>query len=144
MVEIGARVQRVIEELTGNEALLEMLETEAATELLDWGIEMATSPVKRTEGMDDADAEQILLPRLKAVRQVMRSVGNWAAGKYVDPESRAQLRDKLLENFKVIFGGEARLPSPEEMDELLNQVDDKNNTPHQLILKLKQSREESS
>ena len=144
MVEIGARVQRVIEELTGNEALLEMLETEAATELLDWGIEMASSLVKRTEGMDEAEAEQVLLPRLKAVRQVMRSVGNWAAGQYVDPESRAQLRDKLLGHFKVIFGGDVRLPSPQEMDELLNQVDDKNNTAHQLILKLKQSLEESS
>jgi len=144
MVEIGARVQRVIEELTGNEALLEMLETEAATELLNWGIELATSLVKRTEGMDEADAERMLLPRLKAVRQTMRAVGNWAAGKYVDHESRVQLRDKLLENFKVIFGGEARLPSAEEMDELLNQVDDKNNTPHQLILKLRQSLEQPS
>src|SRR6185503_16053588 len=141
MVEIGARVQRVIEELTGNEALLEMLETEAATELQDWGIEMATSLVKRTEGMDDADAEQILLPRLKAVRQMMRSVGNWAAGKYDDPESRVQLRDNLLGYFKVVFGEGARLPSAEKMNELLNQVDDKNNTPHQLILKLKQSLE---
>ena len=144
MVEIGARVQRVIEELTGNEALLEMLETEAATELLDWGIEMATSLVKRTEGMDDADAEQILMPRLKAVRQMMRSVGNWAAGQYVDPQIRIQLRDNLLGYFKVIFGEDARLPSAEKMDELLNQVDDTNNTPQQLILKLKQSIEEPS
>ena len=144
MVEIGARVQRVIEELTGNEALLEMLETEAATELQDWGIEMATSLVKRTEGMDDADAEQILLPRLKAVRQMIRSVGNWAAGKYVDPESRVQLRDNLLGYFKVVFGEGARLPSAEKMNELLNQVDDTNNTPHQLMLKLKQSLEKPS
>ena len=144
MVEIGARVQRVIEELTGNEALLEMLETEAATELLNWGIELATALVKRTEGMDEADAERMLLPRLKAVRQMMRSVGNWAAGKYVDPEGRVQLRDNLLGYFKVIFGEGARLPSAEKMDELLNQVDDKNNTPHQLILKLKQLVEESS
>ncbi len=144
MVEIGARVQRAIEELTGNEALFEMLETEAATELLNWGIELAASLVKGTEGMNEADVEQVLLPRLKAVRQTMRSVGNWAAGKYVDPASRVQLRDRLLENFKLIFGGDARLPSRESMDELLNQVDDKNNTPHQLILKLKQSLEEPS
>jgi len=144
MVEIGARLQRVIEEMTGNEALLQMLDTEAATEMLDWGIEMATSLVRRTRGMGEATAEQVLLPRLKAIRQTMRSVGNWAAGKYVDPESRVQLRDKLLENFKVIFGGEARLPSIEKMDELLNHVDNTNNSPHQLILSLKQSFEEPS
>lgn len=142
MVESGARVQRVIEELTGNEALLEMLETEAATELLNWGIELATSVVKKTEGMDEAEAEQVLLPRLKAVRQTMRSVGNWAAGKYVDPESRVQLRDNLLGYFRVVFGEDARLPSAEKMDELLHQVDDTNNTPHRLILKLKQLVEE--
>ena len=142
MIEIGARVQRVIDELTGNEALLEMLETEAATELLNWGIELATSLVKRTEGMDEAEAEQVLLQPLKAVRQTMRSVGNWAAGKYIESESRVHLRNKLLENFKLIFGEEARLPSAESMDELLNRVDDKNNTPQQLILTLKQSLEE--
>ena len=144
MVEIGARVQRVIEELTGNEALLEMLDTDAATEMLDWGIEMAASLVKRTKGMDEATAEQVLLPRLKAVRQTMRSVGNWAAGKYVDPVDRVALRDRLLDNFKVILGEEARLPPGEKMDELLNQVDDTNNTPQQLISKLKQSLEEPS
>ena len=143
MAEIGSRVERIVDEIAGNEALLEMLETEAATEMLNWGIEMATSLVKSTEGLDEAAAEQELPPRLKAVRQTMRSVGNWAAGKYVDPASRVQLRDKLLENFKVIFGEEAPLPSAEKMDELLNQVDDRNNTPNQLILKLKHLLEEA-
>lgn len=138
MVEIGSRVQRVIEEITGNEALLDMLDTDAATEMLDWGIEMATSLVKSTQGVDEAAAEQELQPCLKAVRQTMRSVGNWAAGKYADPASRVQLRDNLLGYFEVIFGRDARLPSPEKVDELLNEVDDTNHTPHQLILKLKQ------
>jgi hypothetical protein len=142
MVGIRARVQRVIDEMMGNEALLEMLETEAAAEMLNWGIATAKSLVKETKGLDDFAADLAILPRLKAMRQTMRSAGNWAAGMYVDPESRVQLRDKLLENFKLIFGGEAHLPSPEKLDELLNQVDDKNNTPHQLILKLKQSLEE--
>ena len=143
MADIGSRVERIVDEMAGNEALLEMLETEAATEMLNWGIEKAASLVKSTEGLDQAAAEQELLPRLKAVRQVMRSVGNWAAGKYVDPASRVQLRDKLLENFKVIFGEEAPLASPEKMDKLLNQVDDRNYTPHQLILKLKHLLEEA-
>ena len=144
MVEIGARVQRAIEEISGNEALLEMLDTDAATEMLDWGIEMTTALVKETKGMDDIEAEQVLLPRLKAVRQTIRSVGNWAAGKYVESEDRVQLRENLLRYLKIIFGDEARLPSTEQMDELLKQVDDKDNTPHQLILKLKQVVEESS
>ncbi len=144
MADVNTRFQRVIEELTGNESLLEMLETDAATELLNWGIAITKSLVSKTKELDDFAAELALLPRLKAIRQAMRSIGNWAAGKYADPASRIQLRDKLLEQFKVIFGEDARLPSPEKMDEVLDQVDDKRNTPHQLILKLRQLLEEAS
>ena len=45
MAEIGSRVERIVDEMAGNEALLEMLETEAATEMLDWGLGRATSIV---------------------------------------------------------------------------------------------------
>jgi hypothetical protein len=144
MTDIGDRVQRVIEEMMGNEALLEMLDTDAATEMLNWGIGTAKSLVSRTAEMDDFAADLAILPRLKALRQSMRSIGNWAAGKYADPASRVQLRDKLLDQFRTIFGDERRLPAPEKMDEVLNQVDENKNSPHQLILKLKQVLEESS
>jgi hypothetical protein len=144
MAEMGSRLQRVIEEITGNEALLEMLDTEAASEMLDWGITTAKSLVRETDGLDDFAANLAILPRLKAVRQVMRSVGNWAAGKYPDPASRIQLRDKLLEQFRMVFDRDKQLPSPKKMDDVLNQVDDKNNSPHQLILKLKELLEEAS
>jgi hypothetical protein len=142
MAESNARVERIIEEMTGNEALLEMLETDAATEMLNWGIATAKSVATKTLDLDDFAAELTLLPRLKAIRQSMRSIGNWAAGKYVGPDSRVQLRDKLLTNFHTIFGEEKQLPSAEKMDEVLNQVDDKTNTPHQLVLKLRQTLEE--
>jgi len=138
MVDINSRVQHVIEEMMVNEALLEMLETDAAAEMLNWGIATATSLVKKTNDLDDFAANFAILPRLKAVRQSMRSIGNWAAGKYTDPASRVELRDKLLERLRVIFGEDAGLPSVRQFDELLNQVDDKNNTPYQLILKIKQ------
>jgi hypothetical protein len=138
MADIKARVQRVVEEMLGNEALLEMLETEAATEMLSWGIEMATSLVKRTDDLDDSASDLAILPRLKELRQSMRSIGNWAAGKYTDAESRIELRNKLLERFRVILGKRAVLPPEAEMDALLNQVEDKNQTPHQLVLKLRE------
>jgi len=144
MAEIADRIQRVIEEMTGNESLLEMLETDAATEMLNWGIATAKSLVGRTKDLDEFTADQALLPRLKAIRQSMRSIGNWAAGKYADPASRVQLRDKLLEYFKTIFGDAALLPTAEKMDEVLNQVDNKANSPHQLILQLKELLNEPS
>ena len=137
MGNIDARIERTIEELTGNEALLQMLETDAAADLLAWGKSLATSVVMGTEGLDDGAADMAMLPRLKAVRQFMRSVGNWVAGKYVDPASRIPLRDKLLEYMGSILGDGTKLPSADEMDALLGEVDNKQNTPQQLIVKFK-------
>ncbi len=144
MTDINARIQHTVEEVLGNEALLENLNTEAATEMLNWGISTAKTLISKTMDLDDLAAELAIPPRLKTIRQSMRSIGNWAAGKYVDPASRVQLRDKLLEYFRMIFGEDALLPSAEKMDEVLNQVDDENNTPQQLILKLRQLIEEPS
>jgi len=138
MTDIGVRVQRAIAELTGNESLMGMLESDAANELLNWGIRISTSIVNETDGLDDFLADKSLLPRLKAVRVSMRSLGNWAAGKYVEPQSRIDLRDKLLEQFKIIYVENVQSPSAEAMDELLNQVDDKSNTPHHLISNMMQ------
>lgn len=137
MANITERIQRVIEDMSGNEALLEMLETDAAEEMLDWGKSLATAVVKRTADMDDLAADLALLPRLKAVRQSIRSVGNWAAGKYSDPADRVQLRDKLLQHFQTIFADGIQLPTADQLDAILNEADDKNNTPLQLITKLR-------
>jgi hypothetical protein len=137
MANLSARIERAIEEMSGNEALLGMLETEAAAEMLNWGIATAKSLIEKTRELDDFTADLALLPRLKAIRQSMRAIGNWAAGEYRDPGSRLQLRDRLLEQFRVIFGERRELPTARQMDHLLSQVDDQNQTPHQLILKLR-------
>jgi hypothetical protein len=143
MTNFGTRIERVIEEMTGNESLLEMLDTEAATEMLNWGIATAKSIVSKTQDLDDFAADLAILPRLKAIRQSMRSIGNWAAGNYADATSRIQLRDKLLQNFRVIFGEDSHLPSAEKLDAVLDQVDNKTKTPNQLISNLKQLLEET-
>lgn len=138
MEGIDSRIKKFVDEIVGNEALLEMLDTDAAAEMLNWGIATATSLVKTTDGLDDIAADLTLLPRLKAVRQFMRQIGNWAAGKYADPESRVQLRDKLLDQLRLMRGENANLPTPEQMDAVLNQSDVVGNTPQQLVLKIKQ------
>ena len=58
-------------------------------------------------------------PRLRAVRQLLRSVGNWAAGQYQNPISRAQLRDSLLEQLRAIFGPGHPLPSAARLEQIL-------------------------
>jgi hypothetical protein len=137
MADLNARMERVIEEMAGNEALLEMLDTDAAREMLNWGIATAKSMLSRARGLDDMDVDLAILPRLKAIRQSMRSIGNWAAGKYRNPEDRIQLREKLLANFRTIFGERRELPSAGQLDEVLDKVDDKSHTPLELILKIR-------
>ena len=136
MADLNARMERVIEEISGNEALLGMLDTDAAQEILQWGIGTARSMISRTMELDDFAAELTIVPRLKALRQSMRSIGNWAAGKYKDPQDRIELRDKLLRNFRTIFGERRELPSARQMDEVLSRVDEKSQTPHDLILEI--------
>lgn len=131
-------MERVIEELSGNEALLQMLDTGAATEMLNWGIATAKSMINKTTELDDFAAELSILPRLKAIRQSMRSIGNWAAGKYTDPADRIELRDRLLEQLRTIFGERRELPTPGQIDEVLARVDDKHQTPYQLIMRLQE------
>lgn len=139
MADINSRIQNYVKDLMGNEALLGMLDTDAATEMLNWGIALVTALVKKTEGMDDTTAEQTLGPQLKAVRQTMRSGGNWAAGKYEDPTSRASLQAKLTEYRSVILGEHATLLPDTALASLLNQVDDKGKTPLQLVQNLKRA-----
>lgn len=137
MADINSRIQKFVGEVTGNEALLEMLDTDAATEMLQWATATVTQLVKKTEGMDDATAEQTLEPQLKAVRQTIRSGGNWAAGKYADPESRASLQAKLTEYRSVIYGERANILPDTALISLLNQVDDKGKSPLQLVQSFK-------
>jgi hypothetical protein len=138
MADIEARVEKAIDDIIGNESLLEMLDAEAAAEMLEWGKSAVTSLVKQTDGLDDSAAELVLEARLKAVRQFMRSAGNWAAGKYTDPADRLQLREKLLDHAKVIYGGDAHLPSEQKMDAVLNRMDVQPDTQKQSLLNLKE------
>ena len=138
MADMEARVQKAIEDITGNESLLEMLDEEAAAEMLEWGKSTVTSLVKQTEGLDDEAAELALDQRLKAVRQFMRSAGNWVAGKYTNPADRLQLREKLLGHAKVIHEDDSHLPSAQELDAVLNQMDVQQNSQKQLVLNIKE------
>jgi hypothetical protein len=138
MTDINARIQKYIGAMTGNEALLEMLDANAATEMMQWATATVTALVKKTEGMDDTTAEQTLEPQLKAVRQALRSGGNWAAGKYTDPESRATLQAKLAEYRSVILGEPAKKSLPNRaLVSMLNQVDDKGKSPLQIVQSFK-------
>ena len=119
MTNLLSRIENAKKTITGNESLFDMLDAEAATLLLNWGMELAGSIAQSTESMDDSSAELNMEPRLKALRQFMRAAGNWAAGNYADALSRAQLQDNLLEHLKTMRVADAKLPPAAELGALL-------------------------
>lgn len=136
MKDINVRVEDARKSLTGNESLLDMLDSNAAQDLLKWGIELADQIAKSTDGMDDVYADQNMELGLKALRQFIRAVGNWAVGKY-DLASRAGLKEKLIGNWGSIAG--SNFVGSEELGKVLNFVDDKNSQPRHLISILRSS-----
>lgn len=138
MTDIATRIENAKKVITGNESLLDMLDADGATELLNWGMDLAGQIAQSTEGMDDSSAELDLETRLKVLRQFMRAVGNWAAGKYADAESRARFKEKLMEQLETMRGANGTTPSAGELDDLLNQASRGNAGSQQLIVKLKE------
>ncbi|HUG33640.1 MAG TPA: hypothetical protein VMJ90_02630 [Anaerolineales bacterium] len=138
MTNLDTRIERAKKEISGNESLLDMLEVEAATEMFNWGQSLAESIASDTSGIDDAAAEDATAPRLKALRQALRSIGNWAVGKYSDPADRTALKEKLPEQMRLILGDKSNDLSIGELDKIIDSVDAQGQTPHQLILKMKE------
>lgn len=137
MRNLDDRIERAKKEISGNESLLEMLEEDAAIEMFDWGQALAASIASDTDGMDDAAADEAMAPRLKALRQALRSIGNWAVGKYSDPADRASLKEKLPGQLQLILGDRSKDLSTDELGRLIDEVDAQGQTPRQLILKIK-------
>lgn len=144
MIDIEKRLRRTFSSMAGNESLADGIDEAAAVDMLKWGEALAEHFVRKTSEMEDELAEEFLSPYLRALRAMLRTIGQWVAGEYADRSSRIQLRDKLLENFRVLYADSEGLPSSEQLDGLLNQVDDKSQTPAQLISKLRAMLEEYS
>lgn len=136
MTNLDARIKRAKKEISGNESLFDMLEADSANEMFNWGLSLAASLARGTEGMDDSAAQEAMAPRLKALRQALRSVGNWAAGKYSDPADRLQLKGRLLEQFQLILGGSVSISSV-ELNRVIDSVEAQGSSPHPLILAMK-------
>lgn len=114
------RLHRVIANLNGNEALAASLDDDAASELLSWGETSARRIVEQTDGMDDDAAEEHMVPKLRALRLMMRAIGRWVGeAQSLDHESHLALWNRVGEQAKVLFGESFSLPSMDETLALL-------------------------
>lgn len=138
MTDLNARIEKAKKDMSGIESLYEMLEGDAAADMFNWGQELAASIASDTDGLEDAAAEEALASRLKALRKTLRSIGNWAAGKYTDPSDRDSLKGNLLENLQAVLGEKSKHLTPGELNEVIDLVDKEGQAAHRLIQRLKE------
>ena len=104
--KIGRRISRVAESILDNESLTSDLDDSAAKELLEWGLSVARQIVQGTADMEnDEQAEQAMLPRLRATQRLMRAVNRWIASQREgDTEGRDQAFSSILEQASIVYG----------------------------------------
>lgn len=83
---LAARRQRVADALRGNDRLTAGLSGEAAEALEEWGLALARDVVSDTAGLDDAAAEDVLQPRVRAVRRLMMAAAAATSADPADPD----------------------------------------------------------
>ena len=113
---VRERVQRVQENIMGNEALGGSLDEAAADEMLSWGLKSAEGIAASTEGMDDEAAELSMTDRLKALRKLMRYLGRLLGeGLEMDAEGQQWLWESVQKHARLLYGESLQFPNLEEV-----------------------------
>jgi len=102
MEELDLRVQQATESLLENESLTADLDDEAAKVLIDWGLDRATEIAARTGRMNDSLAHDYLVPRLKAVRRMLRATNRWISDQS-HQESKLDQLGKIFRQATVVY-----------------------------------------
>jgi hypothetical protein len=129
---LAARQQRIADALRGNERLTEGLPADAAESLLAWGLELAREIVRDTAGLDDAAAEDVLQPRVRAVRRLMM-----AAGRATNPAEETPEVEEWLKQAAVALGDRFRPPARSKDQDLRQQWQAQSGQPGRQIALLR-------
>lgn len=111
--QLESRITKVVESILDNEALTNHMNDSAAKIFIHWAVEKSEEIARSTEGMDDVSAEEIMYPRLKAIRSIARYIGNWS-------ENPQEILENLIRQLQVIFEEEFTPPNESEKEEFLN------------------------
>jgi len=112
---IESRVSKVAESILENEALTSNLDDDAADQFLNWAISKGEMIARSTIGLDDILAEEVMYPRLKALRRIARYIGQWVTG---SGEPR-DLVEKIIEQARLIYGEEFDEPDPVSKERII-------------------------
>ncbi len=123
MQDIERRINRARSALSGNEALLEGLDTEAASTLLRWGHDLARDILSETFDLDDASADEATAPRMRALRFMLKRLNLAAAARFsADPTPAAAFLRQAAAQAALIYGSRFSPPSEEDLLHFLQQT----------------------
>jgi hypothetical protein len=118
--ELAQRINHAAESILENEALTADLDDVTAQALLDWGVACARMIAQGTEGLNDVEAENVMSPRLRAIRRLMRQVDQWIPQRReADVEASAALLTRIIAQATVIYGGDFIPPNSAQQDAFL-------------------------
>ncbi len=132
MDEVERRASRAAESILENESLTADLNDDAAQVLITWGIDCAEMVAQRTVGLDDTEAEEIMAPRLRAIRRLMRLIND-----ITNTTHFKETLDAILEQANIIYGHDFTPPSPPQREAFLKQNMKPDATSSNIIKKLR-------
>ncbi len=139
MYEVTRRIQRAAESILENEKLTADLDDAAANVLLDWGVACAEKIAGSTDGLGDSEAEEVISPRLRATRRLMRQVNRWvASGPDIDTEEEAEFLNQIIEQASVIYGDSFIPPADSQLTSFLVRHGELTDDPTQFIADLRE------
>ena len=113
MNELERRSERAAESLLENERLTADLDDAAASALLEWALACSDMIISETAGMADAQAEEVIAPRMKATRRMIRSVNRLvSAGPAAESASKDRM-GKIAAQAGIVYGREIAPPDAE-------------------------------
>ena len=115
--DLAGRIQRVTESLLENESLTNELEDDPARSLLDWAMSCTRQIVQGTGNLHEEAADEAMAPRLKALRQMVRSASRLASRRSPEQDISVEL-NRFYELAGKVYG-RSIVPSDADQKELL-------------------------
>ena len=110
-MSIEDRLRLAAENILENSTLAGDLQDDEASQLLEWGLVIASNVAQSTHLVDDGEAELLLDDGLRALRRTMRRVGR-LVGRLgeLDADAAQALLRKALEAAAILPGTQVRMP----------------------------------
>ena len=111
MIDLEKRLQRTFSRMAASESLADVLDADAAADILKWGEGIAGQFVLKTRAMDDNAANEFLAPYSSALRKMMRAIGRWVVE--TDLLVQSDWWNQIEQNGKTLYGDRFMLPKME-------------------------------